>query len=261
MTALKSSDAFTAVVLVSADAEWQAVRSLFPAIEASSTPLGEWFAVRLLEGSEIDPVLFFHGGWGKIAAAASAQFVIGRWQPNLLVNLGTCGGFAGLIEPGEVVLADRTVVYDIYEQMGDPDEAVDHYATVLDLDWLGDDHPYPVRRTVLVSGDRDLVRAEVQELAARFGAVAGDWESGAIAWVAARHGIPCLILRGVTDLVSDTSGDAYEGNLHVWIEATDGVMRSLVGQLPGWIDRAVRHPHSRAAARNLAEADRGSASP
>ena len=71
-----------------------------------------------------------------------------------MINLGTCGGFAGLIAPGEIVLADKTVVYDIVEQMGDPDEAVAHYATVLNLDWLGDVYPYPVRRTVLVSGER-----------------------------------------------------------------------------------------------------------
>jgi adenosylhomocysteine nucleosidase len=240
MTTQHSPDTFTAAVVVSADAEWHAVRSLFPTIEASSTPLGEWFAVNLLNESKINPVAFFHGGWGKIAAAASAQCVIGRWEPDLLVNLGTCGGFAGLIEPGEVVLANRTVVYDIYEQMGDPDGAVEHFATVVDLDWLGDNDPHPVRRTVLVSADRDLVRADVQELAARFEAVAGDWESGAIAWVAARHGIRCLILRGVTDLVSDTSGDAYEGKLHVWLDATAGVMRSLVEQLPDWIERAAR---------------------
>jgi adenosylhomocysteine nucleosidase len=241
MTSRKHPKPFTAVVVVSADAEWQEVRSLFPTTEVQATPLGEWFAVRLLAGSDIGPVLFFHGGWGKIAAAASAQYVIGRWRPDLLVNLGTCGGFAGLISAGEIVLADRTVVYDILEQMGDPDEAVAHYATVLDLDWLGNVYPHPVRRTVLVSGDRDLIREEVQDLAAQFGAVAGDWESGAIAWVAARYGIRCLILRGVTDLVSNIQADAYEGNLSIWLEATKGVMRSLVDQLPAWIARAARH--------------------
>ena len=246
MTLRKPARAFTAVVVVSADAEWQAVRSLFPATVTQSTPYGERFAVRLIERSEVDPVLFLHGGWGKIGAAASVKYVIGRWEPDLILNLGTCGGFAGLIEPGEVVLADRTVVYDILEQMGDPDGAVAHYATDLDLDWLEDDYPHLVRRTVLVTGDRDLVCEEVQELAARFGAVAGDWESGAIAWVAARHGTRCLILRGVTDLVSDIQADAYGGNLSVWIEATARVMRSLVEQLPAWIDRAALYEQERA---------------
>src|SRR5919112_5615939 len=133
MTARKSSDIFSVVVVVSADAEWRAVRSLFPTIEASSTPLGESFAVTLPGRADINPVVFFHGGWGKIAAAASTQYVIGQWQPDLLVNLGTCGGFAGYIESGEIVLANRTIVYDIQELMGDPVAALAHYDTAIDL--------------------------------------------------------------------------------------------------------------------------------
>lgn len=48
--------------------------------------------------------MFFHGGWGKIAAVASAQYVIDRWSPELLVNLGTCGGFEGEITKGTIIL-------------------------------------------------------------------------------------------------------------------------------------------------------------
>jgi adenosylhomocysteine nucleosidase len=229
--------AFAVVVLISADAEWWVVRSLFPAVEPSVTPLGDWFAITLPSAHAEAPVVFMHGGWGKIAAAASAQYAIDRWHPDLLVNLGTCGGFAGLIEPGEVILAERTVVYDILEQMGDPDEALAHFATDIDLTWLGGEDPVPVRRMPLVSADRDLVVEEIQHLAERFGAAAGDWESGAIAWVAARHGIPCLILRGVTDLVGDYGGEAYAGNISHWHLATVQVMRSLIEQLPLWLDR------------------------
>jgi adenosylhomocysteine nucleosidase len=228
--------AFAAVVLISADAEWRVVRAMFPDVGPALTPLGEWL-VATIPASHSEPVVFFHGGWGKIAAAASSQYAIDRWQPDLLVNLGTCGGFAGLIEPGEVILAERTVVYDILEQMGDPDEALAHFATDIDLTWLGGEDPVPVSRMPLVSADRDLVVEEIQHLAERFGAVAGDWESGAIAWVAARHGIPCLILRGVTDLVGDDGGEAYAGNISHWHLATDQVMRSLIEQLPLWLDR------------------------
>jgi len=85
--------------------------------------------------------VFLHGGWGKIAAAASAQYAIDRWHPALLVNLGTCGGFAGRVEVGDVVLVERTVVYDIIERMGDPREAIADYATTLDLSWVGASPP------------------------------------------------------------------------------------------------------------------------
>jgi nucleoside phosphorylase len=50
-----------------------------------------------------------------------------------------------------------------------------------------------------VSADRDLIIGEVERLKTEYGAIAGDWESGAIAWVAARNRTRCLILRAVSD--------------------------------------------------------------
>ena len=41
-----------------------------------------------------------------------------RWQPRLLVNIGTCGGFAARARVGDVVLASHTVVYDIVVRNG-----------------------------------------------------------------------------------------------------------------------------------------------
>ena len=225
------------VVLISANVEWQAVKSLFPHAEYQTSPFGEWFATELHAPRRARHAVYIHGGWGKIAAAASTQYAIDRWQPDLLVNLGTCGGFAGEIEKGEIILAEKTIVYDIIEQMGDYDEHIAHYTTDIDIDWLGNPEAYPhkVRRTLLVSGDRDLIVAEIPQLKEKFGAVAGDWESGAIAWVAARNGLPCLILRGVTDLVGAGGGEAYDGNFDVFVAGARQVMWRLVEALPGWV--------------------------
>ncbi len=221
------------VALISADVEWRVIRALFPDQELSDSPFGEWFVAEA--GGE--PVLFFHGGWGKIAAAASTQYVIDRWSPALLINLGTCGGFEGEIEKGTVILAERTVVYDIIEQMGDYDDHIAHYTTELDLSWLGGEVPPEVRRTLLVSGDRDLVVEEIPRLKEQYGAVAGDWESGAIAWVAARNRTRCLILRGVTDLVGSSGGEAY-GNIDLFVQNATQVLGTLVASLPYWMSRA-----------------------
>ena len=68
---------------------------------------------------------------------------------------------AGEIEQGAIILVERTIVYDIIEQMGDFDEHIAHYSTDLDLSWLGDDHPNDVRRTIMVSGDRDLLVGDI----------------------------------------------------------------------------------------------------
>ena len=228
------------IVLISANAEWRAVRPLFPQARIERTPFGETFLAELgaapFKPGGAGPVRFVHGGWGKIAAAASTQYAIDRWAPELLVNLGTCGGFHGQIERGEIVLAEKTIVYDIFEQMGDLDEHIAHYSTALDLSWLPDPPPTPVRRTLLVSGDRDLVVEEAPELVRRYGAAAGDWESGAIAWTAARSGVRLLILRGVTDLVSAAGNETY-GNIGLFEQAAAEIMRELVESLPGWVTR------------------------
>lgn len=228
-------------VLISANGEWQAVKEIFSQSEINLSPYGEWFVIdqpaaagKVSPADQPGDLLFFHGGWGKIAAAGSTQYVIDRWHPDLLINLGTCGGFAGQIERGTIILVERTIVYDILEQMGDCAAHIQHYTTELDLSWLHSPYPQPVLRTLLVSGDRDLVVEEVPVLQATYGARAGDWESGAIAWVAQRNGVRLLILRGVSDLVSPAGGEAY-GNLEAFHQAARRIMAGLIEHLPGWV--------------------------
>ena len=126
------------VVLISANSEWRVVKELYPHLALQTSPYGEFADLQL---GRFD-LQFFHGGWGKISAAATTQYVIDHFQPDLLVNLGTCGGFAGRIETGTVILVERTLVYDIIEQMGDGVEAIEHYSTDIDLSWLSDSGPW-----------------------------------------------------------------------------------------------------------------------
>lgn len=221
------------VVLISANAEWSAVRALVPLPSPERSPFGE-FGTVVLDGYE---VILFHGGWGKISAAATAQYVIEALAPDLLVNLGTCGGFVGRIEAGTILLVERTLVYDILEQMGDGAEAIAHYSTSLALEFLPAALPHPVMRALLVSADRDIVPADIPMLIEKYEAAAADWESGAIAWVAKRNNVPCLILRGVSDVVGSKGGEAY-GNIELFHASTRAIMNELISQLPDWLAAA-----------------------
>jgi adenosylhomocysteine nucleosidase len=229
------------VVIISANAEWRVIKELYPNLEIQHSPYGEFanliFDPSTGSGRRLRPLTLFHGGWGKISAAATAQYVIDHFQPDLLINLGTCGGFAGRIETGTIMLVERTLVYDIIEQMGDGAEAIEHYATDIDLSWLtADNLPLSVVRGLLVSADRDIVVEDIPMLIEKYDAVAADWESGAIAWVAKRNHTRLLILRGVTDLVGGDGGEAY-GKIEIFHERTKTVMRELFRQLPGWLEK------------------------
>jgi adenosylhomocysteine nucleosidase len=237
--AVPPADKADIVVLISANAEWKPARQRLAALAFSTTPFGECAAGTIEAGGRKRSVVYVHGGWGKISAAASAQYAIDRWAPRLLVNLGTCGGFEGGVRVGDLVLATRTVVYDIVERMGDPEEAIADYATSLDLSWLAKPYPEAVVAATLVSADRDLDPADLPKLRAKYGAVAGDWETGAIAWTAARSKTPCLIFRAVSDIVSTRGGEAY-GNLALFEERTRTIMGRLLDGLPGWVRAAAR---------------------
>ena len=227
-----------AAVIVSAQVEWAVVKSIHPRETYERTPYGEFFVTSITSpDASARRVVFFHGGWGKVAAAASTQYAVDRWDPPLIVNLGTCGGFEGAAVRFDVILATKTVIYDVIERMGNAEQALADCATTIDLGWLQGPDPAGVRRVTLVSADQDLDPQAIPGLKAKYGAVAGDWESGAIAWTAQRNGKRVLILRGVSDLVGTGGGEAY-GNVEVFRRNAETVMTRLLDALPGWLARS-----------------------
>jgi len=216
------------VVLISAIAEWEGVKPLFPNIQVSNNPFGETMDVVVDE----QPLTLFHSGWGKVASASAMQYVIDHYSPDLIVNLGTCGGIEGVVDRGDLILADRAIVYDIVELMDEAD-VTNYYASILDLSWLTEPYPFPTRRGLIASADSDLLPEKIPLLKS-IGTLAADWESAALAWVANRNHARLLILRMVSDLVSEQAGEAY-GDIEIFNERAKNIMKKLVNQLPEWL--------------------------
>lgn len=219
----------TIVVLISANAEWDCTRSYYRNPTIQQSPVGGYFTRELANRS----ITFLNSGWGKVASAAATQYAIDHWAPELIINPGTCGGFAGAIQVGEIILPNETLIYDIYERMGDAEEAVNHYATRLDLGFLCLPFPRDVRIARLISADQDIDPDLVFKLKQDYGAIAADWESGAIAWVSQRNHTDCLILRVVSDLVDSMGGELYQQGS--FSEQAKEVFIPLLKTLPNWI--------------------------
>lgn len=217
-------------VVISARTEWRCVTDYYAVTPADATPFGQWFS-RSIQEQEVG---FFFEGWGKINAAAATQHILDVYAPEFVINLGTCGGFAGHAQVGDILLAEKTIVYDIDERMFDPDDAIRAYSADLDVAWFRDWNGVNVIKTILVSADRDLDPADVHRLHTQYQAIAGDWESGAIAHVCQRNRVPVVILRGVSDLVSHRAGEAYADGA-LFTERTSGIMRTLLKLLPNII--------------------------
>ena len=220
-------------VIISANSEWRAALEYLDPVSLLPNPFSEHFF------SEVNgkPVVFLHGGWGKVSAAATAQYCIDTWHPEVLINLGTCGGLAGAIKAGDTLLVNETVIYDIYERMSDPEAAVRFYTTSLDLSFITQPYPLPVLVGRLASADQDIDPKLVPVLRDQFHVAAADWESASIAWVAQHNAIPCLILRTVSDLVSETGGEIYFDGAAQFSERSREIMQKLIESLPAWIEK------------------------
>lgn len=217
-----------AVVLICAEAEWALTRAHVRPRRTGRSPFGEWFYWR------DDPaVISAYSGCGKTLAAAATQYVIDRWNPRLLLNLGTCGGLASSsTRIGQVILVTRTVVYDLKERGGGQTAMVASHTTDLDLTWLGQPWPLQPIKGVMATADQDLDPAHIPYLR-RLGAVAADWESGAVAMVAqALNRRRCLIARAV----SDVGGRPLTASL--FRRRVEEVLPPLLDSLPAWLEGA-----------------------
>jgi adenosylhomocysteine nucleosidase len=123
------------------------------------------------------------GGGGPVGAAAAAESLVARGARALL-SFGVAGGLDPRLEPGDIVVPafvlDRGQVYfadaELCRALG---------GTTVDA---------------LLAGDAVVADADEKRLlSAHTGASAVDLESGAVARVAHRHGLPFAVLRAVCD--------------------------------------------------------------
>jgi len=219
-------------ILISAGTEWRATLPYFPDTAVQPSPYGDYFRAAIND----EDVIFLNSGWGKVASAGATQYAIDHWGPRLLINLGTCGGVEGAVKLNDVILTKETVIYDIIEGMSSYEDAIEHYSVQANLDWLGSRLPFEVKRLKLYSADRDIRPEDVTGLLKKFGAAVADWESGAFAWICSQNQVDWLVLRSVTDLVSEQYGEAL-GNADLWRQRTREVMGALVSYLPWLLER------------------------
>jgi adenosylhomocysteine nucleosidase len=226
------------VVLITADEEWKVTMACYGVKRSDPGPYAS-FRQQISVSDRIQSIVFVHSGSGKIAAAAGSQFAIDHWRPTLIVNLGTCGGFDGDVAEGDVILAERTAVYDLCERSGGQEEMLERFTTDLKLPWQKSPYPLNAKPGVIVSADRDLDPAEIPRLRENFGAVAADWESAAVAHVVRDiNKVDCLIVRTVSDVVGPAGSFIY-GSDTVFERQVRKVLPPLLETLPEWLRMAV----------------------
>jgi adenosylhomocysteine nucleosidase len=207
-------------VQVAAGLEWRALMHLLGNPTVQNAPVGRYCEIEVGTAQ----VVLLHAGTGKINAAAGAQYAILTWRPDLLVAAGTSGAVSAELGELDLVVANRTIVYDIESSLAGASTAkIESLTCDLEVPAGVEALPFPTYVGPVLTGDRDVTRANVGDLRTRFGALAGDWESGAVAKVCQMNGVRCLVLRSI----SDTPDSDTAGQMEKWRRNTPLIMERL----------------------------------
>jgi adenosylhomocysteine nucleosidase len=192
-------------------------------------------------------VMAVESGPAKARAAAATVASADRFQPDLVVDTGTCGALDGEMIVGTVVLGTSCLEYDI-SGYGLPHRIIPEMKlpSVFELfprresqdlsrafTEQGKDHGLHVRSGIQACGEFFIQSVEVREsLHAVSGAIACSWEAAGVFVAALRSQVPPLSIRVVSDLGDEDALRDFRRNAR---RCSQGLYRFIADTLEsGW---------------------------
>ena len=165
-------------------------------------------------------VVFVQSGIGKVNAAVTATLLIEKFDVNEVIFSGVAGSLDERLKVGDVVIGRDVVQHDVdatafgYKMGQIPQmkkwafesdkELVEKAGNINDFD-----HRIFFGR--ILTGDQFVSKKDVKiRLGKDFEALCVDMESGAVAQVCTRLGVKFLIIRSISDSITDESDMEYE---------------------------------------------------
>lgn len=157
-------------------------------------------------------VVIVRCGMGKVNAAVCCQTMILTYHPEVVINTGVAGSLSSGLDILDVAVATDAVQHDYDTSgLGEPNGALTvngALVTYLPCDEAWRDRLLKAAERVgvkgvparIASGDQFISRsADKQKIVQRFGAQVCEMEGGAIAQTCCLAGVPCAIVRAISD--------------------------------------------------------------
>lgn len=194
-------------------------------IEKEETIAGNTFYVGTLNGVD---VVLVQAGVGKVLAASCTETLIDTYHVGGIVFTGIAGGVGDDVNVMDMVIGTALVQHDYGEETNDGfvwngkaaadaetgmipvDEALSKIAYDSACSVLGEEK---VHQGVIATGDQ-FISSEtyVKELQDKFDALACEMEGAAVARVADQFGVPCAVIRCMSDKADGIAHDTYAFN-------------------------------------------------
>ncbi len=160
-------------------------------------------------------------GPGKVNAALCTQSMILHYRPEWIVNLGVAGAGDAAVSIGDMVIAEAAVQHDMdTSPIGDPVGLVSKINLVeIPCDAVLRDklvkaaqavEGVNVHTGIIATGDQFIHSGDVRSrIHGLFHAKAVEMEGGAVAHACYVHGVPCGVLRSISDQADGHSDMDY----------------------------------------------------
>lgn len=188
-------------------------------------------------------VILLKSGIGKVNAAMSTTILLERFQPDVVINTGSAGGFLSSLNVGDIVISTEVVHHDVdvtafgyaYGQVpGMPARyAADERLIEAAEKSAAHIRDVQVAKGLIATGDSfmhdpvrvEFVRTQFPDL------YAVEMEAAAIAQVCFQFGVPFVVIRALSDIAGKESNVSFEQFLHKAALHSSELVQAMVDEL------------------------------
>lgn len=185
-------------------------------------------------------VVLLQSGIGKVAAAIGTTILLEEYQPDVVINTGSAGGFDASLTMGDVVIssevrhhdADVTAFgYEMGQMAGQPaafkaDETLMNIAEKA-LTQMEDKHAV---RGLICTGDAFVCTAERQAFIRQHfpSVIAVEMEASAVAQTCHQFNVPFVIVRAISDVADKASPMSFDEFLPLAAQSSSEMVIKMV---------------------------------
>ena len=183
-------------------------------------------------------IVFVQSGIGKVNAAVTATLLIDKYDIDEVIFSGVAGALDKVVGIGDVVIADDVVQHDFevevfgYKKGQIPQMEVWSFKGNEDLIEKvkkTSDGEIKLHYGRILTGDQFVhKREEKLELGKEFEALCVDMESGAVAQVCYLMNVKFLIIRSISDSVTDESSMEYDKFAELAAENSKKILKKII---------------------------------
>lgn len=197
-------------IIVAEEKELEAIKEIMYNIKEENI-YEKIFYRGLIENREVVAV---KSNVGKVNSARVCQLLIDKFNPNLVINVGTAGSVDNRLEIGDIVVANKLYQYDFDvtpfgRKLGEIENIGEYISVEKELLDLFSDLNVIIGG--IASGDKFIVNSEEKvSIRNTFNVLSVEMEGASIAQVCFLDKVPFLVIRSITDKLDGSSKVDFE---------------------------------------------------